>query len=530
MNDDQTNITSNNETHTDISISNVDPNENNLINQPIQRKEIVLDKEIIFDCLKLYKSLEEKYTSKKENLDNLNEEEKDKILMESEIFFIQLKKIEKIDNLDKYVNLKELYLMKNYITEIRGLDNLINLEVLNLSSNLIEKIENLQKLKSLAILDITNNNIQNFDIKEIPKTIVLFYCYYNPFFDKFEKIDYFKYRSQLIINCEKIERIDKLDIKDRERFLLIEESNLKSKNQFSLKSLEYIYNYYLSLKKVSEEEKKKEEEKNEEEKNEEDDEEDEEEEKNDNKEEKRNNSNKEKLNIDTKSTLNHIQELEKKSNEFLKNSLLKLVETSDVYVKRNKENKKKFIESDSVKELKKQIDILNKKFKEKNFLDPKIKEAFQKKINDAINFQQRITNAENLAKDVIERLNDTSKSKVLSKNLDVIQEDKNEFKESIKYEKVEKPKKKIEDKKFEEINEMKELKQIEEEINKDVKDILKKEEKEILQKEEKEILQKEEKDLLQKEEKEISTNKKIKDKNEKLNNNPLLSDSDLEDD
>ena len=237
MNDDQTNITSNNETHTDISISNVDPNENNLINQPIQRKEIVLDKEIIFDCLKLYKSLEEKYTSKKENLDNLNEEEKDKILMESEIFFIQLKKIEKIDNLDKYVNLKELYLMKNYITEIRGLDNLINLEVLNLSSNLIEKIENLQKLKSLAILDITNNNIQNFDIKEIPKTIVLFYCYYNPFFDKFEKIDYFKYRSQLIINCEKIERIDKLDIKDRERFLLIEESNLKSKNQFSLKSL-----------------------------------------------------------------------------------------------------------------------------------------------------------------------------------------------------------------------------------------------------------------------------------------------------
>ena len=38
------------------------------------------------------------------------------------------------------------------------------------------------------------------------------------------------------------------------------------------------------------------------------------------------------------------------------------------------------------------------------------------------------------------------------------------------------------------------------------------------------------KDILQKEEKDISTNKKIKGKNEKLNNNPLLSDSDLEDD
>ena len=512
MNDDQTNVTSNNETHTDVSISNVDVNENqnNLIDQQIQRKEIVLDKKIIFDCLKLYKSLEEKYTSKKENLDNLTEEEEDKMLMESEIFFIQLKKIEKIDNLDKYINLKELYLMKNYITEIRGLDNLINLEVLNLSSNLIQKIENLKNLKSLAILDITDNYISNFDIKEIPKTLVLIYCYYNPFFDKFEKNDYFKYRSQLIINCEKIERIDKLDIKDRERFLLIEEGNLKSKNQFSLKSLEYIYNYYLKLKKGPEEEKKKEEkeekkneeENNDEEKNEEESEEDDEKEK----EEKKDNSYKEKLNIDTKSTLDHIQELEKKSNEFFKNSLLKLVETSDVYIKKNKENKKKFEESDSVKELKKQIDILNKKFKEKNFLDPKIKEAFQKKINDAINFQQRITNAENLAKDVIERLNDTSKSKALSKNLDIIQEDKDEFKESIKYEKVEKQIKKIEKKNKETINEIKELKQIEEEINK------------------------EENDILQKEEKEIPTNKKTKDKNEQLNNNPLLSDSDLEDD
>ena len=77
-------------------------------------------------------------------------------------------------------------------------------------------------------------------------------------------------------------------------------------------------------------------------------------------------------------------------------------------------------------------------------MDPKIKEAFQKKINDAINFQQKITNAENLAKDVIERLTDTSKSKALSKKLDVIQEDKNELKETLKKE-IEKPiEKKIE--------------------------------------------------------------------------------------
>ena len=484
MNDDQTNVTSNNETHNDISINNTESNENelNLIDQPIEIKEVVLNRKIILDSVKLYKSLEENYTSKKENIENLTEEEEEKLLMESEVFLIQLKRIEKIDNLNKYVNLKELYLNKNYITEIRGLDNLINLQVLNLSSNIIEKIENIKHLKNLEILDLTNNNIKNFEIKEIPENIIFIYCYYNPFFDKFEKLDYFKYRSQLIINCEKIERIDKLDIKDRERLLLIEESNVKSKNQFSLKSLEYIYNHYLSFKKASEElNEKKIEEKKENEKNNEEEE-----------DEKEVDKEKEELNIDTKTTLSHIQELEKKTNEFFKNSLLKLVETNDVYAKRNKENKKKFTESDSVKELKKQINILNEKFKQKTFLDPKIKEAFQKKINDAINFQQKITNAENLAKDVIERLTDTSKSKALSKKLDVIQEDKNELKETLKKE-IEKP---IE-------------KKIEKKEDKFVEKKLDKEENEKVSLDDK------------------TKNPKVK--KEKLNNNPLLSDSDLED-
>ena len=484
MNDDQTNVTSNNETHNDISINNTESNENelNLIDQPIEIKEVVLNRKIILDSVKLYKSLEENYTSKKENIENLTEEEEEKLLMESEVFLIQLKRIEKIDNLNKYVNLKELYLNKNYITEIRGLDNLINLQVLNLSSNIIEKIENIKHLKNLEILDLTNNNIKNFEIKEIPENIIFIYCYYNPFFDKFEKLDYFKYRSQLIINCEKIERIDKLDIKDRERLLLIEESNVKSKNQFSLKSLEYIYNHYLSFKKASEElNEKKIEEKKESEKNNEEEE-----------DEKEVDKEKEELNIDTKTTLSHIQELEKKTNEFFKNSLLKLVETNDVYAKRNKENKKKFTESDSVKELKKQINILNEKFKQKTFLDPKIKEAFQKKINDAINFQQKITNAENLAKDVIERLTDTSKSKALSKKLDVIQEDKNELKETLKKE-IEKP---IE-------------KKIEKKEDKFVEKKLDKEENEKVSLDDK------------------TKNPKVK--KEKLNNNPLLSDSDLED-
>ena len=165
MNDDQTNVTSNNETHTDVSISNVDVNENqnNLIDQQIQRKEIVLDKKIIFDCLKLYKSLEEKYTSKKENLDNLTEEEEDKMLMESEIFFIQLKKIEKIDNLDKYINLKELTssLFNLFINELKSLILINPFVVSNLGVFLICFFEITLKPFSLAKGFLHKSNFDN---------------------------------------------------------------------------------------------------------------------------------------------------------------------------------------------------------------------------------------------------------------------------------------------------------------------------------------------------------------------------------
>ena len=63
------------------------------------------------------------------------------------------------------------------------------------------------------------------------------------------------------------------------------------------------------------------------------------------------------------------------------------------------------MESESVKKLQVQIDLLNEKFKKANFIDPEIKKKFEEKIKNAIKFKERITQAEQLANKVIEDFN-----------------------------------------------------------------------------------------------------------------------------
>ena len=94
-------------------------------------KKINYQKKIIESVI-LYNKL-----SGEENIENYSEEEQDIILQKIEIFFFYSKEIEKIDNLDPYTNLKELYLRNNYINEIRGLNSLVNLKVLILQYNMI---------------------------------------------------------------------------------------------------------------------------------------------------------------------------------------------------------------------------------------------------------------------------------------------------------------------------------------------------------------------------------------------------------
>ena len=431
-----TNISSNK----DINISSsTNENDNNILNEnninsineveknlakqigEYKPEEITLNKKIIIDSIALYNTISTNYGDKKLDINRLAQGEQEKALLETEIFLLNGKRISHIDELDKYINLKELYLNQNYITEIKGLDNLLNLQVLNLSFNNISKIENIDHLINLEILDISNNLIKTFKVELLPKkNLIYLYTYYNPFFNDIKILNY---RSQIIINFEKIERIDKLDITDRERLLLIDESNLKYNNR--LKSLDYIQDHYNNYNKKSQDifnlfkkqidsdvknvlDKK-------------------------NKNKNNNNNNTADINKnytttnephvdqEDKDVLREIKELKKQSEELFNDSILTLQNKNNKIIKKNIDNQKKFMESDSVKKLQNQIDLLNEKFKKANFIDPEIKKKFEEKILNAIKFKERITHAEELANKVIEDFN----KKEIKKNIKQIESLKN---------------------------------------------------------------------------------------------------------
>ena len=108
---------------------------------------------------------------------------------------------------------------------------------------------------------------------------------------------------------------------------------------------------------------------------------------------------------DRKETLKQIQELENKTTNFFNSSIFKIQKEDSIYSKKNTDNHKKFIESKEMKELNKYLQILTEKFEKAKFNDSKIKEEMEERVKKAINFSQRITNAETIAKDIIERIN-----------------------------------------------------------------------------------------------------------------------------
>ena len=378
-----TTITSQNESQSEL-------NEVNTIQEQKTPKEIVLNNKIILAAVKMYNKLSSQYAKEQK------EEEESKMLLEATIFMLNGKRISKIANLEIYENLQELYLSNNYITEICGLEHLISLQVLNLKGNYIKEIKNIKHLNKLEILDISYNEIDKFAIEELPcDNLYYVYLFDNPFF---ETTSVLLYRSKLIQKCPLIIRIDKLDISDREKLILIDESNLKSK--FSLKCLNFITEHYDNMKnknvskfKELDDTIKK----------------DIDNIMNNKTTVKKDYTNKSMIDnkeeeVDQAKIKEKINSLQQQSDEFMKSSMFSLQEKSAVFSKRSQENKKKFLESDTVKELKKQIAILSEKFKQTNFVDPKVKEVFHQKIINAMNFEKRILNAETYAKNAIKNL------------------------------------------------------------------------------------------------------------------------------
>ena len=439
----ETNIASSKEINSSTTINNIINNgqeninekESNLIQDLSKDKlyeykpeEITLNKKIILDSIILYNKLSTNYGEKNLDISHLSKSQQDKALSEIELLLLNGKKIVNINELDIFVNLKELYLNQNYINEIKGLESLKNLQVLNLGFNNIKKIENISHLKNLNLLDLSNNLIDQFNYENIPKeNMIYLYMYYNPFF---KNINIFEYRANIIINFIKIERIDKLQISDRERLLLIEKSNLKYENR--LKSLEYIKKHYNEYNKNSQDifnifknridsdiEKalnKKKEQKN----------------------------NIDIKNITTtfephddpedKKILKEIKELKNQNELFFKESIESLQNRKDKIMEKYVNKQKKFMESDTVKKLQAQIDLLNEKFEKAKFNDPEIKKKFEEKIKEAIKFKERIKHAEEITNKIIEDFNkkeikNRSKSKNRKKQLESIPEEENKNEE-----------------------------------------------------------------------------------------------------
>ena len=397
-------------------------------------EEITLNKKIILDSIILYNTISTNYGEKNIDITHLSKPQQEKALSEIELLLLNGKKIVHINELDNFVNLKELYLNQNFITEIKGLDNLINLQVLNLSFNNITKIENISHLNNLRIIDLSNNLLEEFEYELIPKeNIIYLYMYYNPFF---KKINFFEYRSIIIINFEKIERIDKLQINDRERLLLIDKSNLKYENR--LKSLEYIKKHYENYNKNSQDIfnmfKAK----------------------IDSDVEKVLNKKGEKKektiinNISTtfaphndpedKKILKEIKDLKDQSEKFFNESILSIQNRKNQVLEKYAQKQKKLMESDTVKKLQAQIDLLNEKFKKANFIDPEIKKKFEEKIKNAIKFKERISKAEEITNKIIEDFNKKDikhKSKSKKKQLESIPEEDNKIEDINKNEEKE---------------------------------------------------------------------------------------------
>jgi hypothetical protein len=439
----ETNIASSKEINSSTTINNIINNgqeninekESNLIQDLSKDKlyeykpeEITLNKKIILDSIILYNKLSTNYGEKNLDISHLSKSQQDKALSEIELLLLNGKKIVNINELDTFVNLKELYLNQNYINEIKGLESLKNLQVLNLGFNNIKKIENISHLKNLNLLDLSNNLIDQFDHENIPKeNMIYLYMYYNPFF---KKINIFEYRANIIINFIKIERIDKLQISDRERLLLIEKSNLKYENR--LKSLEYIKKHYNEYNKNSQDifnifknridsdiekalNKKK---------------------------EKKNNIDIKNITTtfephddpEDKKILKEIKELKNQNELFFKESIESLQNRKDKIMEKYVNKQKKFMESDTVKKLQAQIDLLNEKFEKAKFNDPEIKKKFEEKIKEAIKFKERIKHAEEITNKIIEDFNkkeikNRSKSKNRKKQLESIPEEENKNEE-----------------------------------------------------------------------------------------------------
>ena len=121
----------------------------------------------------------------------------------------------KIENLEFFENLENLYLNNNNISRM-GINSLqfnINIQSLNLSDNQIEIIEGIDHLNNLANLNLSGNFIVEYNpLRQFPKEIVYLQMQGNPV----EKSDP-DYRKKGVLALELLLEFDRLKVVQAER-------------------------------------------------------------------------------------------------------------------------------------------------------------------------------------------------------------------------------------------------------------------------------------------------------------------------
>ncbi|KDO24808.1 hypothetical protein SPRG_22249 [Saprolegnia parasitica CBS 223.65] len=91
--------------------------------------------------------------------------------------------ISKIENLDAFTHIRELYLQHNAIQVLENLELHTNLNFLALSHNRISTVANIAGLTKLKFLDLSFNDITAIDLDELPRGLRVLRLAGNPWVD-----------------------------------------------------------------------------------------------------------------------------------------------------------------------------------------------------------------------------------------------------------------------------------------------------------------------------------------------------------
>ncbi len=125
------------------------------------------------------------------------------------VISIQCNRITKIQNLDKNVGLKELYLSENGIEKIEGLDRLVNLEILDVSYNQLSQIEGVETLANLEEFWFSANKLNDFQQLsklKVATNLNIVYFQGNPISSDLQ------YKRKLLLELPKLTSIDGLPV------------------------------------------------------------------------------------------------------------------------------------------------------------------------------------------------------------------------------------------------------------------------------------------------------------------------------